>query len=228
MDNLAQYLDLANHSPATTSRDVEILCSKVLEHGFNSAFLNPYFVPLARQLMADKGKVGTVISFPLGQETTAVKVISARAAVLSGADELDISLNVGLLKEHNWAAVLSEAKEIVLAVRAVDKAKIIKFIPETGFLTPDEIKKSAEIILSSGADFYKTCSGLGPRGATVEDVKLVREAIGSKLKVKVAGGVTSYDQAVAFIQAGADRIGTSHAVEIIEQAPVKNSSSDSE
>lgn len=213
MTDLAKYLDLANHSPNATEGEIRDLCLKVKEFNFNSAFVNAYYVGLAKSLGV---RVGTVVAFPLGGETVAMKVQAARAAILCGADELDISLNVGLLKEGKWEASLGEMKEIVLAVRSLNKRTIVKFIPETGFLTTDEIKKSAELVLESGADFYKTCSGMGPRGATIQDVKMIREVVNNQLKIKVAGGVTTYEQAKSFIDAGADRIGTSHAVEILQ------------
>ncbi len=217
---LASYLDLANHRADATEEEIRELCQNVLKFNFNSAFVNAVYVSLAREILQDRGKVGTVVSFPLGGETVAVKVANARAAVLAGANELDISLNVGLIKIGRWEASLGEMKEIVLAVRNLEKRTIIKFIPETGLLTPDEIKKSAELVLESGADFYKTCSGMGPRGATIEDVKMIRSVVNNQLKIKVAGGITNYEQAKAFIEAGANRIGTSHAVEILDAARV--------
>lgn len=216
IDNLPKYLDLANHHPDATENDIRELCEKVLKFGFNSAFVNAFYVPFCRNILKESGKVGTVVSFPLGQETVAMKVTAARSGVLAGADELDISLNVGLIKEGKWDAVLGEMHEVVMAVRSLEKRTIIKFIPETGYLDEKEIIKTAELILESGADFYKTCSGLGPRGAEISDVEKVRKVVGDKLKIKVAGGITTYDEAVAFIKAGADRIGTSHAVEILQ------------
>ncbi|MBI3558971.1 hypothetical protein HY085_01115, partial [Candidatus Gottesmanbacteria bacterium] len=134
-----------------------------------------------------------------------------------------VSLNVGYLKSGKWTESLVEMKAVVQAAKSINSIIIIKFIPETGYLTEEEIKKTAEIMADSGADFFKTCSGLGPRGATVGDVRLVREAIGNKLKIKVAGGIETYEQAISFVNAGADRIGTSHAVEIIEKFQNPNS-----
>ena len=213
MFNVAGCLDLANHHPNSTQADIKNICEKVKEFGFNSAFVNPYFVSLAKEQGV---RVGTVVSFPLGQELLRIKIASCLEAIAAGADELDISLNVGLIKAGKWDESLEEMTKIVTAVKN-NSNTVIKFIPETGYLTADEIKKSAELILKSGADFFKTCSGLGPRGAEISDVRLVREAVGDKLKIKVAGGVETYEQAIAFINAGADMIGTSHAVEIIQK-----------
>ena len=218
--NTASFLDLANHHPNSTEQDIKELCQKVLQYGFNAAFVNPFYIQLAKEQGV---KVGTVISFPLGQETLSVKSGCAESYASLGADELDVSLNVGYLKTGKWTESLVEMKAVVQAARSINSIIIIKFIPETGYLTDDEIKKTAEIMADSGADFFKTCSGLGPRGATIEDVKLVREAIGNKLKIKVAGGVETYDQARAFIDVGADRIGTSHAVEIVTQTKTTSS-----
>lgn len=214
MENFAQYLDLANHHANATDADIKDVCEKVKKYGFNAAFLNPYFIQFAKNFGV---KVGTVISFPLGQETFSVKTGCAESYASLGADELDVSLNVGFIKSGKWADSLVEMKAVVETAKRVNPKIIVKFIPECGLLTADEIKKTAEMMADTGADFFKTCSGMGPRGALIEDVKLVREAVGDKLKIKVAGGVETFDQAKAFIDAGASRIGTSHAVEIIEK-----------
>jgi deoxyribose-phosphate aldolase len=210
--NISRFLDLASHDPDSTEEKIRDLCDKVRQFGFNAAFVNPCYILLAKSLGV---KVGTVVSFPLGQETLPVKTGCAESYARLGADELDVSLNVGLIKEGRWAESLGEMKAVIQAAKSINDIIIIKFIPETGFLAPDEIRKTAEIMADSGADFFKTCSGMGPRGATIEDVKLVREAIEDRLKIKVAGGITTLEQAREFINAGADRIGTSHAVEII-------------
>lgn len=213
MENLAKYFDLANHHPNSTEAEIKDLCEQVKKYNFNAAFVNPFYLQLAKNQGV---KVGTVISFPLGQETLAVKVGCAESYASLGADELDVSLNVGYIKSGKWTQSLVEMKAVVEAARSINSKIILKFIPETGYLTADEIQKSAELISESGADFFKTCSGMGPRGATIDDVRLVREAVGQKLKIKVAGGIETYEQALSFINAGADRIGTSHAVEIIK------------
>ena len=192
------------------------------QYNFNAAFVNPYWISFARaeldkdRLKLDKNiKVGTIVSFPLGQEDTSIKVQSAVLYAEQGADELDIALNISLIKQAQWTESLDEMKTIVEAVKGKFPHKIIKFIPEAGYLTGAEIQKMAELILESGADFYKTCSGMGPRGAAVSDATLIKAAVGDALKVKVAGGVRTYEQAIGFIEAGAVRIGTSKAIDII-------------
>lgn len=212
--SLAPYLDLADHHPNATFADIEDICAKVKTYGFNAAFVNSYFVPFAKQKM-ETGKVGTVVSFPLGQETLDLKLASARSSALAGADELDVSLNVGQIKSASWDELFGEMQKIVDAVKNIDRQKIVKFILETGYLTDDEIKQASILVLRSGADFVKTNSGMGPRGATVSDVELIKQATEGKIKIKAAGGVDTYDEAMALINAGVSRIGTSKAVEIV-------------
>lgn len=214
---LASYLDLANHHPEATPADVRRVCDHVLKYGFHAAFVNPYYVRFAREMMGEKGLVGTVVSFPLGQDTKDAKILSAIGSVRNGADELDISMNVGLFLGNEKDKVLDEMRSIVVAAKEIKKLTVVKFIIETGLLTDEEIKAAAELVLASGADFVKTSSGMGPRGASLKDVELIKSAVGGKIKIKVAGGIDTLQEAMDFISAGADRIGTSHAVEIIEE-----------
>jgi len=124
-----------------------------------------------------------------------------------------------LFKAGKYQEVLEEMKAIVEAVKNIKKSAVVKFIIETGLLTNEEIKKAAELVLKSGADFVKTTSGMGPRGVSLKDVELVKSVVEGKIKIKVAGGVDTYKEAIDFINAGVDRIGTSHAVEIINECP---------
>ncbi|MDO8551383.1 MAG: deoxyribose-phosphate aldolase [bacterium] len=215
---LVKYLDLANHHQQATPTDIQNLCQEVLTYGFNSAFVNPFYVAFAKEKLEGRAKVGTVVAFPLGQELLTIKLASAVSSIENGADELDVSLNVAYFKTGNFTESLEEAKAIVRESKAKRKEIIVKFIIETGCLTEDEIKRASEIVLESGADFVKTCSGIGPRGATLRDVELIREAIGDRIKVKVAGGIDTLQEALDFIEKGVDRIGTSAAVKIIQEA----------
>lgn len=216
---LAKHLDLANHHQDATLEMIERLCGDVFTFGFNSAFVNPCFVASAKKFLGGQAKVGTVVSFPLGQETQEIKIAAALKAIVDGADELDISLNVGYLKTAQWEQSLAEMKTIVSQVKEEKKEAVVKFIIETGLLSDGEIKKASELVVASGADFIKTCSGFGPRGATLRDVELIREAVGEKIKIKVAGGINTYEEAMAFLEKGANRIGTSQAVKIIQEMP---------
>jgi len=213
---LASFLDLAKHHPETSEKEVRDLCQAVKKYGFHSAFVNPCWVKLARELLGVTGVVGTVISFPLGQETKDIKVLSAIKSVKDGANELDVSMNVGLFKQGSYEEVLTEMEAIVNAAKQLKKSVLVKFIIETGLLTNEEVKKASELVLKSGADFVKTCSGMGPRGANLKDVELIKSVVGGKIKIKVAGGIDTYQEAIDFIKAGVDRIGTSKAIEILE------------
>lgn len=234
--NFASFLDLANHHQDADQSTIKTLCQNVLHYGFNAAFVNSCWVKFAKTYFNSQTKhlpggvapaahlggeirhprVGTVISFPLGQDTTEIKIYAAHEAIKKGADELDISTNVGFLKSSP-DIYLKELKRLVQAARDISSSVIVKFIIETGLLTDEEIKKAAILVLKSGADFVKTCSGLGPRGSTLKDVKLIKSAIQDKIKIKVAGGISTFEQVQDFLKAGASRIGTSKAVEIIKQ-----------
>lgn len=214
---LVKYLDLANHHQEATPEMIRELCQKVQKFGLHTAFVNPYYVTLAKDfLQSANGLVGTVVSFPLGQETQDIKVMTTIKAVKDGADELDVSMNVGLFKAGQEEKVLTEMKNIITAAKSLKKTTIVKFIIETGLLTDEEIKRASLLVLKSGADFVKTCSGMGPRGASLKDVDLIRSVVGDQIKIKVAGGIDSLQEALDFIKAGVDRIGTSKAVEIVE------------
>lgn len=213
---LAKYLDFANHHQNATHKDIEFLCQKVKEYGFNSAFMDPYYVPYAKKIMNGEGLVGTVMSFPLGQESFEEQIFSVNWAAKNGADEIDCCINFGLFLEGKYEMVLTQMKNIVDAAKNVKKEIIIKFINEAGLFNDDQIKKFAQLTEQSGADFVKICSGMGPRGPTVNDVTLVKSVISPKMRVKVAGGISRYEQAMSFINAGVNRIGTSHGPEIVD------------
>lgn len=215
--NITPYLDLANHKPESTEQDIKNLCQKVLQYGFNSAFMNPYWIKMAKEYMAGAGKAGTIISFPLGQDSTEAKIHNSLKAQADGADELDIGTNVGLIKMAKDYLYLEEMKRIVMAIKEKNKITVIKFIIEAGLLTDDEIKRTSLLVLQSGADFIKTCSGMGPRGARLTDIPLIKSVVAEQIKIKVAGGITTFQQAKEFIDAGVVRIGTSKAVEIVTQ-----------
>jgi deoxyribose-phosphate aldolase len=220
MDNveLASHLDYANHHPHATTADIKYICDQVTLNGFNAAFMYPVWVPYCRQTLQYPGKIGTIVSFPLGQDSLEVKIVSAKQYASWGANELDTVLNISQIKEAKWNAVLYEMQTFVSMVKAEYPQVIIKFIPECGFLTPDEIKYTAQLMVQAKVDFFKTCSGMGPRGANTEDVRLVKEAVGDAILIKCAGGIDNREQAETLLASGAVRLGTSHALDIIGAA----------
>lgn len=219
MDDLAQHLDFANHHASSTPDDIRALCRDVLKYGFHTAFVNPVYVKLAKSEIKNRAKVGCVISFPLGQDKPSVKMAAANEAVLDGVDELDVVPNLGLYMSGLKQQFLQEMTDIVESARMVGRAVIVKFILDPGYFDdlPEKklaMQEVAHLIEASGADFVKIGSGLGPRNPTVEDVAIVKFAV-PDMKIKVAGGVQTREQAEALLEAGAIRIGTSHAIAII-------------
>jgi deoxyribose-phosphate aldolase len=223
-------LDFANHHASATERDIKKLCDDVLRYGFNSAFVNPCHVSFARSYMGTKGKVGTVISFPLGQDKVNIKIHAIREAVTDGADELDIVPDISLLLAGNPEAFQTELIMLTKEAKAMRGDVIVKFIIETGLFI-DEIgketipgglsmvKNAASLIEKSGADFVKLCSGMGRRGVSPADVRIVRSVIAPTMRVKGAGGIDTREEAMALIEAGVNRMGTSKAIEIIAKNP---------
>ena len=222
--NLASFLDNANHSATSTEDQIRKVCREVLDYSFNAAFVNSCWVKFAKGILGEKGKVGTVVSFPLGQDSTETKISAALSAIENGADEVDISTNVGFLKSGKENEYFEELKRIVEAVKEKNSQAIIKFIIEAYFLDEDEIRKASQLVMDSGADFVKTTSGFGPRDAKIEYVRIIKEVVGNKVKIKAAGGISTADQVRKYLEVGATRIGTSKAVEIVKGISLGQSS----
>ena len=177
-----------------------------------SACIPPSFVKRAKEYVKESLPICTVIGFPNGYNTTAVKVFETEEAVKNGADEIDIVINMGDLKDKKYDIILNEIKDIHKAC----KGKILKVIIETCLLTEDEKIKMCEIVTESGAEYIKTSTGFSTSGATLEDVFLMKKYVGKNVKIKAAGGISSFEDAEKFIEAGADRLGTSRLVKIIK------------
>ncbi|HEY8463494.1 MAG TPA: deoxyribose-phosphate aldolase [Bacillota bacterium] len=213
---LAGKIDHTLLTPNATAAQINTLCQEALDYGFATVCVNPYWVPLARHLLGPAGpvKVCTVIGFPLGASTTAAKVGEAQEAVNSGATELDMVLNISALKDGDYRYV---AAEIAQLVQAVQGKALVKVILETCYLNNEEKIKACEIAREAGADFVKTSTGFGPAGATTADIALMRRIVGTVMGVKAAGGIRDYATALAMLDAGANRIGTSRGVQIVCQ-----------
>ncbi len=217
--DIAKYIDHTNLKPYASAEDIKKLCDEAIEYGFYAVCVNPYRVKLAREYLAGKGagvKVASVIGFPLGATPTEIKVAEAKKALEDGADELDMVINIGALKDKDYDYVRNDIAGVVKV--AHEKGAKVKVIIETCYLTDEEKVKACELAKEAGADFVKTSTGFGTGGATVEDVKLMRKVVGPEIGVKAAGGIHTYEQALAMIEAGATRIGASHGVQIVEGA----------
>lgn len=211
---ICECVDHTNLKKTATTDDIRILCEDAIKNNAASVCVQPCYVSLASKLLKNKKPlVCTVIGFPNGYNTTNVKKYETRDAILAGADEIDMVLNVAWLKEKRYAEIEKEIKELAKMCheeKYFGKRATLKVIIETCLLTKDEIKKMCEICIKAGADFIKTSTGFDKAGANVEDIKLMKETInGRPLKIKAAGGIRTLADAKAMIDAGADRIGAS-------------------
>ena len=216
-EQLAKMIDHSLLNPSVTDDDVKKGCREALQYDFAAVVVNPSHVPIVtRELESSTVKVCSVISFPFGLSTTATKIHEARAALEQGADEIDMVMNFSALKSGHSELVLNDIKEVVQESRRTQGKIIVKVILENCYLTENEKRKACQLAVQAGADFVKTSTGFGKSGATVEDVRLMREVVGPKFGVKAAGGIRTVKQALQMIEAGANRLGASASVSIIE------------
>ena len=210
---LNKYIDHTLLKAFATEEQIKKLCAEARENNFASVCVNPCFVSLAKkELEGSDVKVCTVIGFPLGANTSEVKAYEAKYAIEQGASEVDMVINVGLLKDKKYDAF----KEDIFKVREASNGYLLKVIIETCYLEKDEIVKACELAMLAGADFVKTSTGFGTGGATAEDVKIMRETVGDDLGVKASGGVRTKEDALLMIENGATRIGTSNGCDIVK------------
>lgn len=216
MENIAQYIDHTILNADAVKTDIERICKEAIEYNFKTVCIQPYWVPYAKELLAGS-EVGitTVIGFPLGANSTKIKVAETKQAIEDGATEVDMVINIGALKNEDYETVLNDIKAVVDA--AAGKAGV-KVIIETSLLTKPEKVRACELAKEAGADFVKTSTGFSTGGATLEDVRLMRATVGPEMGVKASGGVRSYQDAIAMIEAGATRIGASSGIAIVEGA----------
>lgn len=209
---LNKTIDHTILNPDATKNEVIKVIDEAKVHDFASVCLEPCWVSLAAERLAHSDvKVCTVIGFPLGANTKTVKAFEAKEAVENGADEVDMVLNIGALKSGEYDLVLEDMK----AVREAAKDAVVKVILETCLLTDEEKKKACALAKEAGMDFVKTSTGFSAAGATTEDVKLMREAVGDAMGVKASGGIRDRETAEAMIAAGASRIGASKSIVIV-------------
>jgi deoxyribose-phosphate aldolase len=219
--NRAQVARLIDHTllkPQATPAQIGRLCDQARRYGFASVCINPVYVRLAAERLAGSGvAVCTVVGFPLGANTTVIKVQEAQQAIADGATEIDMVIQIGALKAGDHQAVQDDIAAVSSACHA--GGALLKVIIEAVLLTDEEKVTACRLAQAAGADFVKTSTGFAGGGATVADVRLMRQAVGPEMGIKAAGGVHSYADAMAMVEAGATRIGASAGVEIVEQAP---------
>lgn len=213
-ETIARSIDHTLLRSDATHGDIENLCKEALDFGFHSVCISPFFVKIAQEALKDSEvQLTTVIGFPLGSTLTDVKVFEAMNVALLGADELDIVINIGALKSGDWKTVRKDLSDVIMATRGF----IHKAIIETCYLNEDEKKKAVVTALDAGSEFIKTSTGFGPKGAEIEDVRLIKSLVGDRAGIKAAGGIRTLKQVVDFIEAGATRIGTSSGVGIMKE-----------
>jgi deoxyribose-phosphate aldolase len=216
---LAKLIDSTLVKAMTTKSEIEKLCKEAIQYGFRCAVVNPVYVKFAAKLLEDSDvKVCSTVGFPFGVSLSEIKALEAVKAVEDGAEELDMVINLSALKSGDYEFVKRDIAAVV-DVKHLSKEIIVKVIIETAYLTRDEKVIACKLVKEAGADFVKTSTGLFGGGATVEDVRLMRQTVGKDMGVKAAGGIRTYADAVAMIEAGANRLGTSAAVAIIKGAP---------
>ena len=211
---VAQMIDHTLLKPEATKEQIKALCEAAKEYGVHSVCVNSSYVPYCAELLKDSGvAVCTVVGFPLGAMSTKGKAAETEIAVKDGATEIDMVIHVGMIKSKDWDYVSEDIKAVVAAA---GEGVLVKVILETCLLTDEEIVEASKVAKAAGADFVKTSTGFSTGGATVKDVKLMREAVGPELGVKASGGVRDAAFAKEVIEAGATRLGASAGVAILE------------
>ena len=221
VEELAKTIDQTLLLPDTTARDVERLCREAARYHFAAVCVFPHFVPQAAELLNTVDvKVCTVVSFPFGADSPRTKVVACEEAVGQGADEIDVVMNTPAMLSGDFSYVRNELTRVVRAVRmkSVNSGRgltLVKVIIETCYLTNKMKRLACRIVEQTGADFVKTSTGFGPRGATVQDVELLRDCLDERVGVKASGGIRTFRDVELMINAGAARIGTSAGAEIM-------------
>lgn len=212
-----RYIDHTVLKPTTTLEDVKQLCMQCVEYDFAAACVPPLYVKLAKQFLgATNTKVATVIGFPFGYSAIEAKVAETVLAIVDGADELDVVINIAAIKNKDWEYLEKEIANIMYLIR--EKKKVIKIIIESGILLEDEIVQCCRLYAKYGVDFMKTSTGYAERGATVEAVKLMRTNLPANIQIKASGGIRTFAFAKELIEAGATRIGASASVNIVKES----------
>ena len=215
IEEILGYVDHTLLSQTASWEEIRRLCDEAMEYRTASVCIPPAYVRRAKEYVGDKMNVCTVIGFPNGYNTAEIKAAEAEDAVKNGADEVDMVINLGWVKDGLYDLV----EEEIRAVKKAARGRILKVIIETCLLTEDEKIKMCEIVTKAGAEYIKTSTGFSTGGATFADVELMRKHVGKEVKVKAAGGISSFDDAEEFIRLGAERLGTSRLVKIMKNSP---------
>ena len=214
---IAKYIDHTLLKPTATWHEIKKICEEAIEYRFAAVCVPPLFVKKAKEIVEKSAvKAATVIGFPFGYEAIEAKVAEIVLAIVDGADELDMVINISAIKNNDWNFIANEINTIMPIVKS--KNKILKVIIESGVLTDDEIIKSCDIYGAAGVDYIKTSTGYAEKGASIHAVKLIRAHLSNAVKIKASGGIKTYSFAKELIDAGADRLGCSSSVQIVKES----------
>ena len=212
--SIEDYIDHTLLHPTATPHDIKILCDEAIQHGFYAVCVNGCHVALAKNKLKESSvKIAAVIGFPLGAMSTASKINEAKQCISDGADEIDMVINIGLIKSMHYEIVEAEMRDIKKAIGN----HILKVILETCYLTQDEVRMACQLSLNAKADFVKTSTGFGTGGATIDYVKLMKSVVQDKAKIKASGGIKDRATAEHYIALGVSRIGTSSGINIVSK-----------
>jgi len=212
MKPINSYIDHTLLKSTATIKDVTTLCNEAMTYNFFSVCINSCYVPLAEEILRNSQvKICTVVGFPLGTMSSRAKIFEAEDAIGYGADEIDMVMNLGLLKSEKLKLLETE----IASVKNIIGKKVLKVIIETCYLTSEEISIASKIVESAGADYVKTSTGFGPKGASIEVVSEIKKSVSSEMKIKASGGIKDFLTAKAYIDLGVSRIGTSSGIAII-------------
>lgn len=217
------YIDHTILKPTTLLSDIERLCAEAVQYQFAAVCVPPNFVKKAKELLAGQNavKVATVIGFPFGYSAVEAKLAEVLLAIVDGADELDVVINISAVKNSDWVYLANEINHLMPVIKS--KGKLVKIIIESGVLTDDEIIKCCELYGVAGIDYLKTSTGYAEKGATVEAVQLFRKHLPASVQIKASGGIRDYQFAKQLVDAGATRLGCSAGVAIVSGAPADQS-----
>lgn len=211
-NELARLIDHTLLKSDAKVDDIKKLCEEAIKYNFYSVCINPCYVKIAKDYLKNSDiKICTVISFPLGASSTYIKIKEAEDAIINGANEIDMVMNIGMFKSNNYEYIYEE----ISSIKKTIGENILKVIIETSLLNDEEKLKACKIVKKSGADFVKTSTGFSQGGATKEDILLIRKTVGDNFGIKASGGIKTYEQALELIKAGATRIGSSSSVKIV-------------
>lgn len=214
-EELASYIDHTQLKPDATVDQILQLCDEARNYGFAAVCIAPCYVQLAKERLGPGSlvKVATVVGFPLGYQHSKVKFLETHQAIADGANEIDVVINISAFKSGKYEEVENELSDLAKFCHL--KEAELKVIIETALLSEEEIIKACELCVNAGVDFVKTSTGFASRGATVEDIKLMRRVLPKSMKIKASGGIRTYEDAEAMVKAGADRLGCSASVQIV-------------